>query len=322
MTSSPRSEGAARDSVAETRTVEPPELTGRLLDERYQIIKKLGEGGMCVVYLANDRETGQQVAIKVLLPRLMADAVSMARLRREADLGSKLAHRNVCHNIRLVESPDGFDFVVMSFVQGDLLCERVVRAGQVPLGVVAGYVRDMCAGLAVAHALGIIHRDLKPENIMVVTDADDAERAVVMDFSLATAPDVPTLTAPGLVVGTPEFMSPEQLRGATIDTRSDIYSLAFMVYELLTGKLPFDGRTQHEIMIARLKGASIPIRTRRPDLDLPVPVEQVLARALSPRARDRYPTVEQFGTAFSRAAKGQNPERGGRFWNWIRMAGS
>jgi eukaryotic-like serine/threonine-protein kinase len=133
-------------------------------------------------------------------------------------------------------------------------------------------------------------------------------------------PEMQKLTAAGLVVGTPEFMSPEQLRGEDIDRRSDIYSLAFMVYEMLTGQLPFEGRTPPEIMIARLKGASIPIRAKRPDLDIPAPVERVLNRALAPDAGRRYGTAREFGEAFSRAAAGEDPEGGGGIWRRIRAA--
>jgi serine/threonine-protein kinase len=304
-------------STPEVAKTEATQLAGRLLDDRYQMLRKIGEGGMCVVYLADDTSNGERVAIKVLLPALMADTISMARLRREAALAGKLVHPNVCHIIRLGESPDGFDYAVMPYVQGELLIERVCRAGYLPLHTTVGYVRDMCAGLSLAHGLGIIHRDLKPENIMVVAGPDQQERAVVIDFSLATAPDVQALTTPGLVVGTPEFMSPEQLRGQEIDPRSDIYSLGFMVYEMLSGRLPFEGKTQHEIMIGRLQGASIPIRTRRPDLDIPVPVERVLARALAHDVDKRYQTVEAFGAALSRAAAGKDPEAGGVL-GWIR----
>jgi serine/threonine-protein kinase len=173
-------------------------------------------------------------------------------------------------------------------------------------------VKDMTAGLHVAHELGIIHRDLKPENIMIVARPDGSERAVVMDFGLAKerqmSPEVQKLTATGIVLGTPEFMSPEQLRGKTLDARTDIYSLAIMVYEMLTGKLPFEGRSQQEIMIARLKGEPTLIRTKRPDLNIPVGVEKVLARALSRDADARYATTLEFGDAFARAVAGEDPE--------------
>ena len=289
------------------------DLTGQLLDGRYQIAKKIGAGGMCHVYLAHDTDAGDAVAIKILLPELIKDRVAMARLRREAALGGRLAHPNVCHIIRLGETTAGFDYIVMPYVEGDLLCDRTARAGQLPLDVTAAFVRDMCAGLDAAHRVGIIHRDLKPENIMIVRRADGSERAVVMDFSLATElairPEM-QLTAAGIVVGTPVFMSPEQLRGDPLDPRSDIYTLAFMVYEMLTGQLPFDGDTQQELMIARLKGESTPIRAKRPDLDIPEAVEKVLSKGLALDAARRYATAPEFGTAFSRAAAGEDPDAG------------
>jgi len=287
----------------------PADLSGQLLDDRYQMLKRVGQGGMCVVYLAHDTKMGDLVAVKILLPALINDPISMARLRREAALGAKLAHPNVCHIIRIGETAAGFDYIVMPFVEGELLCERIARDGQLPVAVTAGFVRDTCAGLQVAHALGILHRDLKPENIMIVTRPDGSEHAVVIDFSLANGPEVPELTVPGKVVGTPEFMSPEQLRGERLDARSDIYSLAFTTYEMLTGQLPFEGGTQHEIMVARLKGASIPIRVKRPDLDVPPAIDAVIARALAHDPGRRYPTALAFGDAFVRAATGADPEK-------------
>ena len=266
------------------------------------MVEKLGQGGMCVVYLAQDTHTNERVAVKILLPDLITDPVSMARLRREAALAGQLAHPNVCHILRLGETTAGFDYVVMPFVEGELLRARILRDGRLSLPVTAGFIRDLCAGLHVAHQIGILHRDLKPENVIIVDRPDGSEHAVVIDFSLANGPEVPKLTAEGLVVGTPEFMSPEQLRGQPLDPRSDIYSLAFMAYEMLTGQLPFEGRSQHEVMVARLKGDSIPIRTKCPDLGIPVPIEKVLKKALAHDADQRYSTTVAFSDAFSRAA--------------------
>jgi len=292
------------------RTVDFSKLAGMLLDNRYQVAKKIGEGGMSFVYLAQDTNTGEKVAIKILSPALIKDQNAMARLRREAALGGRLAHPNVCHIIRLGETANGLVYIVMPFVQGELLCDRTVRMGRIELAVAAGFVKDMSAGLQVAHELGIIHRDLKPENIMVVTRPDGTERAVVMDFGLAkerqVSAEVQKLTATGIVLGTPEFMSPEQLRGKPLDPRTDVYSLAIMTYEMLTGKLPFPGRTQQEIMIARLKGDPIPIRTMRPELNFPAAVERVLAKAMARDADQRYASTVEFGDAFARAAAGED----------------
>ena len=169
----------------------------------------------------------------------------------------RLAHPNVCHIIRLGETQDGLVYVVMPFVEGEILSDRNNRLGTLPLAEVVRLVRDIAAGLHVAHELKIVHRDLKPENVMICTQPDGSERAVVMDFGLAKErradAELQKLTATGIILGTPEFMSPEQLRGKPLDPRTDVYSLALMTYEMLTGKLPFSGRTQQEMMIARLR---------------------------------------------------------------------
>jgi serine/threonine-protein kinase len=286
-------------------------LVGETLDSRYVITRKIGEGGMSFVYLANDVITKQQVAIKILSPALSHDRTAMARLRREAELGGRLAHPNVCHIIRLGETSNGLVYVVMPFVQGELLCDVTNRAKQLPLDITVRYITDIAAGLQVAHELGIVHRDLKPENIMISKNSDGSERAIVMDFGLAkerqVSPEIKKLTATGIVLGTPEFMSPEQLRGKALDPRTDVYSLGLMAYEMLTGKLPFTGRTQQEIMIARLRSEPTPIRAARPDLNLSVAVEKALLKSMEREPADRYQTAPEFATALGEAA---GPTRG------------
>ncbi len=286
-------------------------LVGETLDSRYVITRKIGEGGMSFVYLANDVITKQQVAIKILSPALSHDRTAMARLRREAELGGRLAHPNVCHIIRLGETSNGLVYVVMPFVQGELLCDVTNRAKQLSLAVTVRYITDIAAGLQVAHELGIVHRDLKPENIMISTDRDGTARAIVMDFGLAkerqVSPEIKKLTATGIVLGTPEFMSPEQLRGKALDPRTDVYSLGLMAYEMLTGKLPFTGRTQQEIMIARLRSEPTLIRAARPDLDLSAGVEKVLFKSMEREPANRYQSAPEFATALAAAA---GPARG------------
>ena len=283
------------------------QLVGQTLDGRYRIEEKVGEGGMSFVYRATDVRTGDTLAIKMLSPALSRDDNAMARLRREAELAGKLAHPNVCHIIRLGEASGGTVYVVMPFMEGELLCDRAIREGQLALGVVAQFVSEIAAGLHVAHELGIVHRDLKPENVMLCPRPDGTTRAVVMDFGLAkerrVGAEVRKLTATGIVLGTPEFMSPEQLRGKPLDARSDIYSLGLMTYELLTGQLPFSGKTQQDMMIARLKGDPTPIRAMRPELGFSLAVEKVLLRSLARDPGDRYQTAPQFASAFAAAAR-------------------
>ncbi len=292
--------------VGAPKQFNPAALAGSVLEGRYNIIKKLGEGGMSYVYLGEDISTKEQYAIKVLSPTLVKDNNAMARLRREAALGMRLEHPNVCHIVRLGETEDGVVYVVMPFVQGEILSDRNNRRGQLPLAEVVPFVQQIAAGLQVAHELKIIHRDLKPENIMVTKNPDGTEKAVVMDFGLAkerrAGAELEKLTATGIILGTPEFMSPEQLRGKPLDPRTDVYSLTLMTYEMLTGKLPFEGKNQQEMMIARLRNEPISIRTRRPDI--PEAVDKVLNKGMARNADDRYPTAVEFATELAAAAGG------------------
>jgi serine/threonine-protein kinase len=286
-------------------------LLGRTIDGRYKIESKLGEGGMSFVYLALDNEAGERVAIKVLSPALSTDATSMARLRREADVGLRLEHPNVCHIKRLGQTPEGLVYIVMPYIEGEVLADRTYRLGNLPLADVATFVKQIASGLQVAHDLAIVHRDLKPENVIITRD----DKAVVMDFGLAkerrAGAELEKLTATGIVLGTPEFMSPEQLRGKPLDARTDVYALALMTFEMLTGKLPFEGKTQQELMIARLRDAPTPIRKARPDLNFPASVEKALLKGMERDAEHRYRTAPEFADAFVAAAAAPD-KRGSR----------
>ena len=289
-------------------------LVGQTLDGRYAVERKIGQGGMSFVYLATDVESNEPYAIKVLSAALSRDQNAMARLKREATLGMRLAHPNVCHIIRLGETKDGLVYVVMPFVKGEILSDRNVRMGTLALDEVARFVRDIAAGLHVAHELGIVHRDLKPENVMICTDVDGTERAVVMDFGLAKErhadAELQKLTATGIILGTPEFMSPEQLRGKPLDARTDVYSLALMTFEMLTGDLPFIGRTQQETMIARLRDDPTPLRQARPSHTFSEPVERVLLKAMSRDPDGRHASAPAFAAAFEQAVAGKVSESG------------
>ena len=245
-------------------------LSGQLLDSRYQVSKKLGEGGMSYVYLATEVATGEEVAIKVLSPKLARDKSSIERMRREATLAMRLDHPNVCRIMRLGESEDHLIYLVMPFLKGELLSDREVQGGPMELSAGIDVLRQVCAGLHHAHELQIVHRDLKPENIMLVPEDGRPERAVVMDFGLAKErradPAIAKLTATGIILGTPEFMSPEQIRGKPLDARSDVYALGILAFEMFSGKLPFQGRNAQEMMIARLRGQPVTLRQLRPEL--------------------------------------------------------
>src|SRR5512135_117265 len=301
---------AGSATAVRTPPIKPPPaldrastLSNQMLDARYQVMKKLGEGGMSYVYLAKEISTGQEVAIKVLSPKLASDKSSVERLRREAGLAMRLDHPNVCRILRLGESEDGLIYLVMPFLHGELLSDREVRDGPMDLSQGLSILRQVCAGLQHAHELQIVHRDLKPENIMLVPNEDGSDRAVVMDFGLAKErradPSIAKLTATGIILGTPEFMSPEQIRGKALDARSDVYALGIVAFEMFTGKLPFQGRNAQEMMIARLRGSPTPLRTIRPDF--PAALEKAIAKSLETNPDNRYPTTLAFAEALSEA---------------------
>jgi serine/threonine-protein kinase len=311
----PGTRASSRDSAGGSPAGQAPKdqipsslasLTGQILDQRYQITRKLGEGGMSYVYQAQEIDTGRAVAVKILIPRLSRDPASLERLRREATIATRLNHPNVCPILRLGETPDRLLYLVMPFLDGEPLSEHETRRGPFPVGEGIPLLVQVCHGLGHAHDLQIIHRDLKPENVMLVPDPviPTGFRAVVMDFGLAkerrAGPDVVKLTATGIVLGTPEFMSPEQIRGKPLDGRSDVYALAILAFELFTGQLPFTGKSAQETMIARLRGS--PLQLRDLKADLPAKLEAVISKALSVNPADRYGSMSELAYAFESAA--------------------
>ena len=293
------------ESATDRLTASLASLTGQILDQRYGIKRKLGEGGMSYVYQADELETGKSVAVKILIPRLSRDPASVERLRREAAIATRLNHPNACPILRMGETPDRLIYLVMPYLEGEPLSEHETRRGPFPVADGIPILVQVCHGLGHAHELQIIHRDLKPENVMLVPDsaAPTGFRAVVMDFGLAkerrAGPDVVKLTATGIVLGTPEFMSPEQIRGKPLDGRSDVYALAILAFELFTGQLPFTGKSAQETMIARLRGAPRALREVRGDL--PAKLEAVIAKALSINPADRFATMDEMAHALEAA---------------------
>ncbi|MBA3316910.1 MAG: serine/threonine protein kinase [Gemmatimonadales bacterium] len=284
-------------------------LSGQILDRRYRVGHRLGEGGMSYVYRADEIETGRVVALKILLPRLSRDPASVERLRREATIAMRLDHPNVCPILRLGETPDRLIYLVMPFLEGEPLSEHEARRGPFSAADGVPLLIQICHGLQHAHELRVIHRDLKPENIMLVplpaepADGPAEFQAVVMDFGLAkerrAGAELAKLTATGIVLGTPEFMSPEQIRGKPLDGRSDVYALGVLAFELFTGRLPFPGKSAQDTMIARLRGHPLKLREVKPDF--PPKVEAVISRALAMDPGERYLSMSEMAMAFEAA---------------------
>jgi serine/threonine protein kinase len=211
---------------------------GSVVDERYQIIEELGRGGMGRVYKALDVEIDEKIAIKVLNPEISLDAKTIERFRNELKLARKIRHKNVCQMYDLVKA-SGMYFITMEYVSGEDLKSTVNRLGQLSEGKSLLIAKQICKGLAEAHSRGIVHRDMKPQNVMI----DRAGDVRIMDFGIARSQMSAGLTETGAMIGTPEYMSPEQAVGEEIDKRSDIYSLGIILYELSTGRTPFKGDT-------------------------------------------------------------------------------
>ena len=271
-------------------------LIGTLFDGRYQVVRKLGAGGMANVYLAEDQELGRRVAIKILNDRHAGDDQFVERFRREAKNAAALSHPNIVSIYDRGEA-EGTYYIAMEFLDGRSLKELIVGRGPAPVTVSVEYARQILQALRFAHRHGIVHRDIKPHNVLV-----DAEgRVKVTDFGIARA-GTSQMTEAGSIVGTAQYLSPEQARGAAVDQRSDVYSLGIVLYELLTGTLPFNGDTPVEIAMKHLSTVPEPPSTRRPDV--PRDLDLIVMRALAKDPADRYQSAEEMDADLERFARG------------------
>lgn len=279
------------------------DLVGSIIAERYHVLKKLGEGGMGQVYLAEHVKMGRKSAVKVMNPGMVNDADAISRFNREAANASRINHPNVAGIYDFGETSEGLIYLAMEFIEGESLTSLVQKAGSLAPRRAADIAKQAADGLAVAHDMGIVHRDLKPDNIMIAKNRDGSDLVKVVDFGIAKAAGAENqkVTKTGLVVGTPEYMSPEQLAGDKLDGRSDIYSLALVAFNMLTGKLPFDGETAQESMIMRLTDDPKSLAVMKPDTSWTPELLAVMQKALQRRAADRYQSASQFGIALWQA---------------------
>jgi non-specific serine/threonine protein kinase len=277
-----------------------PTLSAALAD-RYRLERELGAGGTATVYLAEDLKHGRKVAVKVLRPELAA-AVGHERFLREITTTANLRHPNI---LPLFDSgeEDGFLFYVMPFVQGESLRDRLDREGPLPLEDVLGIADEVADALTYAHRTGVVHRDIKPENILL-----ENGHAVVMDFGIAnavTSAGDERLTAVGMAIGTPQYMSPEQANGEPGDARTDLYALGCVTYEMLTGDPPFTGRSAVAVMARHAMDPVPSVETVRPQAA--GAVAAAVERALAKSPADRFATVEEWREALARSDRPAGP---------------
>jgi len=282
---------------------------GRTLDGKYRIEQRIGRGGSGTVYRARHLLIHRTVAVKVLSLDLVSDDDALSRFRREAAMAGRLKHFNIVSVTDFGLTPDGVAYLVMDFIEGRSLRRILNAQGTLAPEKLVGWLKPICSAVHAAHRKGIIHRDLKPDNVMIeVVDGEEIPR--VLDFGIAKLMDAVAVgtdftTETGSVMGTPHYMSPEQCEGKPLDARSDIYSLGTLVYELLTGNVPFPGKVTTTVMMQQVTAAPRPLRDLRPDL--PEAVELCVMRALSKNPAARHATALDFALEFEAALSSPAP---------------
>jgi serine/threonine protein kinase len=286
-------------AISQTETLRTPmrELTiGSTFAGRYQIIEELGRGGMGILYKVIDKRIEEKVALKLLRPEIASDKKTIERFQNELKFARKISHRNVCRMYDLSEE-EGTQYITMEYISGEDLKSSIKRMEQLTVGKAISIAKQICEGLAEAHRLGVIHRDLKPRNIMI----DREGNARIMDFGIARSIGTKGITDAGMMVGTPEYMSPEQVEGAEIDQRTDIYSLGVILYEMLTGGVPFEGDTPLNIAM-KLK-IETPQEPRKINPQIPEELNGLILKCMDKDREKRYQSGEELFAELRRIEK-------------------
>src|SRR6058998_1404392 len=271
-------------------------LIDSVFDGRYRIIRKLGAGGMANVYLAEDQELGRRVAIKILDDRHAADNSFIDRFRREAKNAAGLSHPNIVSIYDRGDS-EGTYYIAMEYLSGRSLKELIVSRGPTPVRIAIDYTCQILAAIGYAHRHGIVHRDIKPHNVLVSPEG----RLKVTDFGIARS-GASQMTEVGSIIGTAQYLSPEQARGSPVDQTSDLYSVGVVLYEMLTGQVPFTGDTPLEIAMKHLSEVPKPPSELRPEV--PHDLDLVVVRALAKDPADRYQSAEEMSADLKRILDG------------------
>jgi len=294
-TSFPEREGEDYTKTLETKAEEL--ASGSTFAGRYQIIEELGKGGMGRVYKVLDKETHEKVALKLIKPEIAADKKTVERFRNELTTARKIVQKNVCRMYDLNREKGNY-YITMEYISGQDLKGLIRQTGQLTVGKALSIAKQICDGLAEAHSLGVVHRDLKPNNIMI----DSGGSAKIMDFGIARAIREKSITGSGVIIGTPQYMSPEQVEGKDIDLRSDIYSLGIVLYEMLTARVPFEGETP--LTIGVKQKTEIPKDPKDFNARIPDDLNRVILKCLEKDKADRYQSAEELRSVLSNIEKG------------------
>ena len=282
-----------------------------ILNGQFQILQKIGSGGMGAVYKALQTQMNRMVGVKILHPKLTGRKDLASRFRREARAMSHLTHPNTVKVFLYGELDDGSLYIVMEFLDGKILIQSVRADGPFPVARALTVMIPVCGALEEAHRLGIVHRDLKPENIFLCQTGGMKDFPKVLDFGLAKVteremrPGSVILTQEGMVFGTPEFMSPEQAQGKTLTPASDQYSLAVILYEVLTGKLPFEAKSAMDFLAFHVTAKPIPLSERVPGKTFPPLLDRIIEKALAKKIEERFTSVAEFAAALQAVLDGK-----------------
>ena len=289
--------------ATELQTVVPAAdaLVGQVIADRYYLARLLGEGGMGRVYLADQLQFARQCAVKIIHPRLAHDKDAAQRFRREAANAARIIHSNVVTTYDSGETANGVLYLAMEFVPGESLGEIIARDGRLAPERAVELAAQVASGLVAAHNVGVVHRDLKPDNVLITRDAEGRECAKIVDFGVAkiAGSDSQDVTRVGQLIGTPAYMSPEQLAGEVVDGRSDLYSLGCLFYAMLTGTSPQSESTGESLIRRRLTEPAPRVRAQRPELS--PGLDEFLACALAPHRDERFQNAVAFREALRRA---------------------
>ncbi len=280
-----------------TPAFEPLSLVGATLDGRYELVAHLATGGMGAVFRARHVHLRKDVAVKVLRPDLTASAEIVERFRREAEIASALEHDNIVRVTDFGRSPEGLLFLVMELLAGESLFDRLRREGSLPPEEAVPVLWQVCAGLEAAHALGVVHRDLKPENVFLARTASGREVAKVLDFGIAKIadPQSGSATQAGIVVGTPEYLSPEQAMGTAVDARADVYAVGLIAWRMLAGRHPFKADEPRSLLMMQATRPVPPLTDVRPELATYPALVAAVAKACAKDAAARHQTASALG---------------------------
>jgi len=283
----------------------PDPLVGRVINDRFKVTALIARGGMGRVYRAEQAPLGRVCAIKVLNPAYAAehDPEFHKRFFLEASVASKLTHPNTVTVFDYGKTDDDIYYMAMEYLEGHTLHRAIREAGHLPEERAAHIARQVCRALREAHSLGAIHRDLKPANIFLVEHGDEADFVKVLDFGLVKNVDEgkgEDLTKTGLFMGSPKYMSPEQIRGDKVDARTDVYALGIILYEMLTGKVPFDRPTSVNILMAHVHEEPPPLREMNPAIQVSPAMEELLARCLAKDPERRFRSMDEVLAALKR----------------------